>query len=76
MRAVYFHYMNRFFASGRLVVDMGAIQLVNAEHQRDFLKAAISLREIAKAYGIDSEQYKSARENEKQALSDFAHYRG
>lgn len=65
---------NKIFGKLRLVVDMGAISFVNQEHKAAFDKAAVTLKIIAQDKGIESDEYKRAREDAKTALSRFLRY--
>ena len=69
-------FADKLFETLRLVLDVQAIAFVNEAHKKDFDKAAVTLKIIAHAKGIDSPEYKNAREHAKVALSDFARYRG
>ena len=59
-----------------LLVDVTAIRLVNAEHQAEYDKASLELKIIAIDKGIDSDEFKKAREAAKLALSKFTNIGG
>lgn len=65
-----------FFSKIRLVVDIGAIKLLDEQANAAYRKASVTLAVIAHDKGIDSNEFKNARENAKQALSDFVRFRG
>ena len=69
-------FANKLFEAMRLILDLQAIAFVNEGHKKDFDRAAVTLRIIGQSKGIDSPEFKTARENAKAALSDFARYRG
>lgn len=58
----------------KLAVDLEAITLVNAEHKRDYDKASVVLKIIAIDKGIDSDEFKKARDNAKIALSKYVRF--
>ena len=60
----------------RLIVDLSAIIILNAEHKAAFDNAALKLQIMANSYGIDSEQFKQEKENAKLALSKFVTFNG
>lgn len=60
----------------RLVVDINAISLIDDAHKREFDKAAVKLAIIAKEKGIDSREFKTARERAKVDLAQFVHFDG
>lgn len=62
---------NWFFTQIKLFVDVSAIKLNNADHQAAFDKASLVLKVIAHDKGIDSNEFKAARENAKIALAKF-----
>jgi len=65
---------DQLFSALQLFVDTQTIALVNAEHQRAFDKATVALKIIAKDKGIDSPEFKKAKENAKVALSRFVRF--
>lgn len=62
---------DQLFKILRLYVDLTAIALINAEHKRAFDAAAVKLKVIAHDRGIDSDEFKKAREV---AKADFAKF--
>lgn len=59
-----------------LSVDLAAIKLVNHEHQSAYDSASEHLSIVAIEKGIDSDEFKKAREDAKIALSRFTHFNG
>ncbi len=59
-----------------LLIDLTAIKLVNAEHQAAFDKAAVDLKIIAYDKGIDSPEFKAAREDAKATLNKYVRISG
>lgn len=76
IRVVVGMFMNNFYGALRLVVDMGAITLVNDLHKAAFDKAALQLKVIAHDKGIDSDEYKKARDDAKAALAKYVSFSG
>lgn len=64
-------YLFRQFAT---FVDVSAIRLVNTKHQREFDLAATKLKILAHSKGIDSPEFKQAREDAKIVLSQFVRF--
>lgn len=62
------------FAQFVLLVDVEAIKLKNTEHQYTFDAAMIQLKIIASVQGIDSQKFSAAKEEAKNALSQFVRY--
>ncbi len=57
-----------------LFIDISAIQLVNEVHQHEYEKLSIGLKIIAHDKGVDSNEFKDARERAKLALSKFTRF--
>jgi len=70
--AVYF--TDKLYAVIKLVVDLEVIVLRNEIHKKEFAGAAVRLKLIAKAKGVDSEEFKKARDEQKEALSRFIQF--
>lgn len=52
-----------------MAVDLQVIKFKNEAHRREFEKASVTLHILAKEKGIDSPEFKSARDEHKKALS-------
>jgi len=57
-----------------LLVDVAAIHLVNAEHQRAFDSASVKMKVIALDQGLNSPEYRKARTDATATLSKFVHF--
>ena len=64
-------FADQIFAVVKLNIDLAAIELLNAEHKKEFTLAAIKLKSLEKDKGLNSVEYKTAREEAKLALSKF-----
>ncbi len=58
----------------RLLIDIEAIRLVNSEHQVAFANASLKLRVIALEKGIDSDEFKQARDSAARDLAKFTNF--
>ena len=76
IRWVVNRYAGQLFQLLRLVVDLKVIAFVNYEHKRAFDNAAVKLKIIALDQGIDSDEFKKARENAKASLAKFVTFGG
>lgn len=56
-----------------LFIDITAIKLVNSAHQSAYDRASIELAVIAQDKGIESDEFKKARDVAKAALSQFTY---
>lgn len=65
---------NRLFSMLRLVIDLQVIQLLNSEHKQAFAREAVKLRIIAIDKGLNSPEYKRAKEDAKASLSRFIQF--
>jgi len=57
-------------------INFEVILLRNAEYHREYISACIALNGIAKTLGIDSPEFKVARNEHKKALAKFVRYSG
>ena len=64
------------FSKIKLLIDLQAIVILNEKHRREYTIAVLNLRAIADTNGIDSAEFKEARENAKKHLSKFIHFNG
>lgn len=65
---------DKIFEAVKLQIQLEAIVLRNAAHQKAFEQAATNLRIIAVDRGVDSEEFKNAREAHKKALAAFIRF--
>lgn len=66
----------KLFKFIRLVIDLRVIKFVNEKNQAAFDRSMVTLKAMARGYGIDSEEFKRARENAKQNFADFVRFHG
>lgn len=69
-------FTDKLYESLRTTVDLAAISLVNEHHQRGFDRALVTLAIVARDKGMESDEYRKAKENAKTALSQFVRFRG
>ena len=65
---------DKFYEFFRTSFDIQTIAFLNSVHKAEFEKAVITLKVIGADYGPESENYKNAKENAKNALSKFVRY--
>ncbi len=65
---------DKLFFALRELIDVSAIQLRNAVHQRAFDRAVVTLKIIAHDKGIESPEFMNARENAKIEFSKFVRF--
>ena len=56
--------------------DLQAIVFINDQHKDAFTKAMVTLKIIAHDKGIDSQEFRKAKENAKEYLAQFVHFNG
>lgn len=62
------------YAELRGVINFNYIMLLNEKHHAAYVDAHLELKGIAKSKGIDSPEFKVAREKRKKALAEFVRY--
>jgi hypothetical protein len=67
-------FTDKLYEAFKEVVKVEAIAFHNAGAQRAYTAAVLELRELASGPGIDSEEFKLAREQHKKALSEFVRF--
>jgi hypothetical protein len=67
-------FSEKMFTGLKLIVDLQAIAFLNEEHKKAYDKASVQLKIIANDKGVDSPEFKRARENAKEALSRFVSF--
>jgi hypothetical protein len=63
-----------FYANLKMIVDTSAIEFVNDQHASMYAKASVTLSVIAHDKGIESDEYKKARDEARAALSQFTRF--
>lgn len=66
---------NSLFSNFKTYIDLGAVQLLDSQAESTFRTASITLAILAHDKGVNSDEFKKARENAKSALSTFIRYR-
>jgi hypothetical protein len=69
-------FADKLFAALQLAIDLQIIAFVNGEHRRAFDDASVKLKIIASSHGIESEEFKKARKEHRDALSKFVRLSG
>lgn len=67
--AVYF--ADKLYDVVKLAVDLEVIVIRNEVHKREYAGAAVKLKLLAKSKGVDSDEFKKARDEQKETLSRF-----
>lgn len=67
-------FSDRLFGVLKLTVDLQAIAFVNEAHKKAFDNEAVKLKILAKDRGIDSPEFKEARDDAKVVLSQYVHF--
>lgn len=65
---------DELYGIAKLTMDVTAIRLMNAIHLAEYEKASIRLKIIAIDRGIESDEFKKARESYRLSLSKFTHF--
>ena len=55
-------------------IEFSSISIRNLEHRKAFDAASVKLKILARDKGIDSEEFKKAREEQRKALSQFVRF--
>jgi hypothetical protein len=67
-------FANKLYEGVKEFVNLQAIVLRNEAHQRAYDRASVSLKIIAQQKGIESPEFKNAREDHKKKLSEFVRF--
>lgn len=67
-------FTNGLYESIKTLIDVTLLPFINDEHKKAYDKASIELKVIAHDKGIDSPEYKDARNDAKIALSNFTQF--
>lgn len=65
---------NFLYKEFRELVNIGTIKLMNAEHQMAYEKASVAEYMAYKSKGLDSPEFRKAREQNKKDLAKFVHW--
>lgn len=68
--------LNKFYGFMVLFADLKAAKIINENHRRSFEKASVVLALIARDKGIESEEYKNARNDAKEHFKSLIVYNG
>lgn len=74
LRAAVRYISDKLFQSLRLFVDLAAIPILNEEHRRKYDAAAVALQAIAIRSGVDSDEYRKAKDNAKAAFAQLVRF--
>lgn len=76
VRSLILRFTDKLYALLDKVVDLQVIVLVNAAHRAEYERASVKLKLLAKDKGIDSPEFKEARDAAKVSLAKFVSYSG
>jgi hypothetical protein len=65
---------DKIFEGLRLAFDLPTITFLNEAHKAAYANAAVALKIIGQEKGIDSPEYKQAKEKAKDALAQFVRF--
>lgn len=65
---------DKLYEGLRLAVSLELIALRNDAHRKAYVDAALNLRQIAETKGMESPDYKRAREAHREALARFVRF--
>lgn len=68
------YFTDKLFVALKLAVDLEMIVLRNEEHKREYTLAALDLKHIIKEKGLNSPEFKKAREKHQEALARFVRF--
>lgn len=68
------YFTDKLYQLFSLQFDLVAIAFINEQHKTAFEKSVITLKVIAVDNGVDSPEYLKAKENAKEALSQFVRF--
>ena len=67
-------YSDIFYHALKMMLQLEKILFVNEAHQKAFDRSSVILKILANTKGIDSEEFRSAREENKRHLSTFTRF--
>lgn len=65
---------DKFYSILKTFVDVETISFVNAEHAKAYDSASLKLKVIALEKGVDSEEFRKAKDDAKAALSQLVRF--
>lgn len=71
---VVMHFAEKLFEATNLVIQLETIVLRNESHRKAFDNAAVKLKILARDKGVDSEEFRKARDEHKRALSELVQF--
>lgn len=69
-------YADELYDGIKLFINIELIAFRNKEFEKMYANASVKLKIIAKDHGIESEEFKNARVQNRKSLEDFARYNG
>ncbi len=66
----------KMFSFLRLMIDLKVIKFVNDKNQAAFDREVVKLKAMARGYGVDSDEFKKARESAKASFAKFVRFNG
>lgn len=76
IRGVTEYLSEKLFAFIRLTIDLSVIKFVNEKNQAAFDRSMVTLKAMARGYGIQSPEFKRARDNAKTSFAEFVRFHG
>jgi hypothetical protein len=67
---------NAFYSKLRLAVDMAAVPFINAERKKAFESATVTTKLIGLDKGVESPEYKKAKENARKLFIAYSQFNG
>lgn len=67
-------FADKLFEAASMAIAMEKIILTNEAHLKEYERASVKLKIIAREKGIESPEFKEARDAEKAALSKFVQF--
>lgn len=69
-------YASKLLDKTRMIVDVGAVALINKEHSQTYQWASVKLAVLEKTNGLESKEYLDALAEAKIAMSNLTHFNG
>ena len=74
VKRIFIGFADKIYEAIREVINMRVIVLKNEAAQKEFDRASVALKQIANSHGIDSEEFKKAREDEIKVLQKLVQF--